>query len=155
MIGERDVSVALGELAGGSNDNTSTVKESRDIEKLYTKMLKVMNDADPIPKAMCCAQFYANVMYFEKLSEYCGSMIRNTITPFIVPTTPCLVKKYAEEVADLLAWKNDVVNQTMEMWFQPYLFSSTYIRVISLCRKKKVNAHLPPLYSLCSYVKTL
>lgn len=56
-----------------------------------------------------------NVMYFEKLCEYCGSMIVNIITSFAAPTTPQLVKKYAQQVPDLLAWKGDVINQTMNL----------------------------------------
>lgn len=54
-------------------------------------------------------------MYFEKLCEYCGSMIVNIITSFAAPTTPQLVKKYAQQVPDLLAWKGDVINQTMNL----------------------------------------
>lgn len=60
-IREKDVSVALVEFSGGSNDKTSTIKESSDIEKLYTKMLKVINDTDPIPKALYCVRFYGIV----------------------------------------------------------------------------------------------
>ncbi|KAF7720647.1 hypothetical protein EC973_006740 [Apophysomyces ossiformis] len=114
-VGQRDVSIALVEFSGGFNDKTSTIKESWDIEKLYTKMLKIFNDTDPIPKAMYCVRFYANVMYFEKLCKYRGSMVRSTITSFVVPTTPRLVKKYVEQIPDLLAWKDDVVNQTLNL----------------------------------------
>lgn len=44
-------------------------------------------------------------MYFEKLCEYRGSMIRNIVTSFVVPTTPRLVKKYAQQVPDPLLGK--------------------------------------------------
>ncbi|KAI8081089.1 hypothetical protein BDF21DRAFT_462743 [Thamnidium elegans] len=100
-VRERHISVALMEFSGGSNDKTSSIKESCDIEKLYTKMLKVIDDTDHIPKAMYCVRFYANVMYFEKLCEYRGAMIRDIVTSFGIPTTPRLVKKYAQQVPAL------------------------------------------------------
>ncbi|KAG2231473.1 hypothetical protein INT48_008801 [Thamnidium elegans] len=100
-VRERHISVALMEFSGGSNDKTSSIKESCDIEKLYTKMLKAIDDTDHIPKAMYCVRFYANVMYFEKLCEYRGAMIRDIVTSFGIPTTPRLVKKYAQQVPAL------------------------------------------------------
>lgn len=43
-VGNKSISPALVEFSGGLNDKTFSRKSSKDIEKLYRSMIKVMND---------------------------------------------------------------------------------------------------------------
>jgi hypothetical protein len=43
-VGNKSISPVLIEFSGGINDKTSSSKNSRDIEKLYRNMIKVMED---------------------------------------------------------------------------------------------------------------
>ncbi|KAI8890537.1 hypothetical protein K501DRAFT_168676, partial [Backusella circina FSU 941] len=97
-IRERDESVALLEFSDEFKDQTCTIKE-KEKKKLYTKVLKMINDTEPISKLI---RYYANVLYFEKPGGYRCSMIKNIVTSFVAPSTLRLVKKYAQQVPDLL-----------------------------------------------------
>ena len=44
-VGKKSISLGLIEFSGGINDKTSSRKNSKDIEKLYSSMIKVMKDA--------------------------------------------------------------------------------------------------------------
>lgn len=57
-VGNKSISPALVEFSGGINDKTSLQKNSRDIEKLYSNMIKVMNDTKT--DRMFCMRCYGN-----------------------------------------------------------------------------------------------
>lgn len=44
-VGDKSISPGLIEFSGGINDKTPSRKNSNDIEKLYSSMIKVMKDA--------------------------------------------------------------------------------------------------------------
>ena len=56
-------------------------------------------------------------MCFEKLYEYHGFMIRNTITSFVVPITPRLLKNTSSKFLNFLHWKDCVINQILNLQF--------------------------------------
>lgn len=47
-VGNRKLAPMLFEFSGGCNDKTSKTKESRDISKLYSKMVDIIKDLPPV-----------------------------------------------------------------------------------------------------------
>lgn len=58
--GDKSVSSTLVEFAGSVNDNTSSLKNSNDIKKLYVNMIKIMKDTGA--DKMFCMRCYDNNM---------------------------------------------------------------------------------------------
>lgn len=59
-VGDKSVPPALVEFAGGVNDNTSNLKNTSDIKKLYVNMVKIMKDTGA--DNMFCMRYYGNNM---------------------------------------------------------------------------------------------
>lgn len=57
-VGKKSISPGLIEFSGGINDKTSSRKNSKDIEKLYSSMIKVMKNAKT--NRMFCMRCYGN-----------------------------------------------------------------------------------------------
>lgn len=61
-VGSKSVVPAFVEFSGGINDKTSSRKNSKDIEKLYRNMIKVVNDTDT--DRIFCMRCYVNTIFF-------------------------------------------------------------------------------------------
>ncbi|KAI8879475.1 hypothetical protein K501DRAFT_296998 [Backusella circina FSU 941] len=73
-VGDKSIAPGLVEFSGGINDKTSSQKNAKDIEKLYTNMVKVMEDIKT--DKMLCMKCFGHNIYFEKLVHYDGVMYR-------------------------------------------------------------------------------
>lgn len=61
-VGDKSIAPGLVEFSGGINDKTSSQKNAKDIEKLYTNMVKVMEDIKT-DKMFCMRCFGKNISY--------------------------------------------------------------------------------------------
>lgn len=59
-VGNKSIAPALVEFSGGINDKTPSRKNSKDIEKLYRSMIKVMKNTKT--DRMFCMRCYGNTM---------------------------------------------------------------------------------------------
>jgi hypothetical protein len=76
-VGSKSISPALIEFSGGINDKTRSIKNSRDIEKLYRNMIKVMKDKST--DTMFCMHCFGNAMfYLISAILYSNSLFCNT-----------------------------------------------------------------------------
>lgn len=67
-VGKKSISPDLIEFSGGINDKTSSWKNSKDIEKLYSSMIKVMKDAKT--DRVFCMRCYGNTVSLY-ISSFC------------------------------------------------------------------------------------
>lgn len=58
-VDDHKISPGFVEFSGGANNNTTITKERRDVKKLYSKIIDVMNGYSPkIRKNSFCIRFY-------------------------------------------------------------------------------------------------
>lgn len=107
--GDKSVSSTLVEFAGSVNDNTSSLKNSNDIKKLYVNMIKIMKDTGA--DKMFCMRCYDHQIFFEKLIKYDGAMYRIINANIEVPNTPRKLLAYLKEIPSIFAWKHGIINQ--------------------------------------------
>lgn len=61
-VGNKSISPGLVEFSGGINDRTSSLKNTKDIEKLYSNMIKAMEDSKA--DKMFCMRCYGKSMSY-------------------------------------------------------------------------------------------
>ncbi|KAI8638120.1 hypothetical protein BD408DRAFT_453816 [Parasitella parasitica] len=109
-VDDHKISPGFLEFSGGANNNTTITKERRDVKKLYSKMIDVMNQYSPkIRKKSFCIRFYENTIFFEELSVYKKAMFRIQHVAITIPTTVRSLVKFADEIPKIIAWRNAVV----------------------------------------------
>ncbi|KAI8368688.1 hypothetical protein BD560DRAFT_454735 [Blakeslea trispora] len=125
-VDDHKISPGFVEFSGGVNSSTTVTKERRDLEKLYSKIIDVMNGYSPkIRKNSFCIRFYGkafllfstyisiskieNTIFFEQLSVYKKTMFRIQHVAITIPTTVRLLVKFANEIPKIIAWRNAVV----------------------------------------------
>ncbi|EPB82400.1 hypothetical protein HMPREF1544_10858, partial [Mucor circinelloides 1006PhL] len=84
-VGKNSIRPGPIELSGGINDKTSSRKNSKDTEKLYSSMIKVMKDAKT--NRMFCMRCYGHYIYFEKLLIFDDTMYRKIDATMEIPNT--------------------------------------------------------------------
>lgn len=75
-VGNKSISPALIEFSGDLNDKTSSRKNSKDIEKLYRNMIKVMNNAKT-DRMMCMRCYGNNMLYLTPIILYSSPLFCN------------------------------------------------------------------------------
>jgi hypothetical protein len=75
-VGNKSISPALIEFSGGPNDKTPSRKNSKDIEKLYRNMIKVMNDTKT-DRMMCMRCYGNNMLYLTPVILYSRPLFCN------------------------------------------------------------------------------
>ncbi|KAG1289377.1 hypothetical protein G6F65_000201 [Rhizopus arrhizus] len=111
-VGKKSICLGLIEFSGGINDKTSSRKNSKDIEKLYSSMIKVMKDAKT--NRMFCMRCYGHYIYFEKLLIFDDTMYRKIDATMEIPNTPRKLKAFIKEIPSILAWKEAVGEEESE-----------------------------------------
>ncbi|CEP10658.1 hypothetical protein [Parasitella parasitica] len=112
-VGKKSISPGLIEFSGGINDKTSSRKNSKDIEKLYSSMIKVMKDAKT--DRMFCVRCYGHYIYFEKLLIFDDTMYRKIDATMEIPNTPRKLKAFIKEIPSILAWKEAVTSHALNL----------------------------------------
>ncbi|KAG1294838.1 hypothetical protein G6F66_004867 [Rhizopus arrhizus] len=112
-VGNKSISPVLIEFSGGINDKTSSHKNSKDIEKLYRNMIKIMNDIKT--DRMMCMRCYDHHIHFERLIKFDGTMYRKIDATIEIPNTPRKLKAYIKEIPKIFAWKQAVTNHMIDM----------------------------------------
>lgn len=121
------------EFSGGINNKASSQKNAKDIEKLYTNMVKVMED-NKANKMFCIRCFGKNMsylilsytkppfyntighnIYFEKLVQSDGVMYRTVDVNVEISTTPRKLIAYINEIPNIIAWKGAVINHALNL----------------------------------------
>lgn len=75
-VGNKSISPALIEFSGDLNDKTSSRKNSKDVEKLYRNMIKVMNNAKT-DRMMCMRCYGNNMLYLISIILYSSPLFCN------------------------------------------------------------------------------
>ena len=75
-VGSKSISPVLIEFSGGINDKTSSHKNSKDIEKLYRNMIKIMNDIKT-DRMMCMRCYGNNMLYLIRVILYSSPLFCN------------------------------------------------------------------------------
>ncbi|CAO3678995.1 unnamed protein product [Rhizopus microsporus] len=112
-VGDKSIAPGLVESSGGINDKTSSQKKSKDIEKLYTNMVKVMEDIKT--DKMFCMRCFGHNIYFERLVHYDGVMYRTVDVVVEIPTTPRKLIAYINEIPNILAWEEALINHALNL----------------------------------------
>ncbi|KAG0930096.1 hypothetical protein G6F57_012031 [Rhizopus arrhizus] len=107
-VGNKSISPGLVEFSGGINDRTSCLKNTKDIEKLYSNMMKVMKDSKA--DKMFCMRCYGLNIYFEKLVKSDGVMYITIDVNMEIPTTPRKLVAYINKIPKILAVINLAIN---------------------------------------------
>ncbi|KAI7887580.1 uncharacterized protein EV154DRAFT_427164 [Mucor mucedo] len=86
-VGNKMIAPGLVEFSGGINDKTSSRKNAKDIEKLYTNMLV----------------------------HYDGVMYRTVDVVVDIPNTPRKLVAYVNQIPSILAWKEALINHALDL----------------------------------------
>lgn len=117
-VGNKSCSSGSIEFSGECNDRTPNSKKLRDITKLYSKLLEIINTQRNSAKEQTfCMRYYGkitvylsmilcsmtipfflaeNCIYFEKLTKYNDLMLRSVHATILVPNSPRKVVKYVD-----------------------------------------------------------
>ncbi|KAG0783374.1 hypothetical protein G6F22_008709 [Rhizopus arrhizus] len=153
---DHKVSLGFVEFSGGVNDATTPEKERRDVKKLYSMMIDVMNGypANVKKQIFFKSTKIENTMFFEELVVHEEVMFRTQHAAIIVPRTIRQLVKFTSEILKLIGWKDAVVaNQGYAA-----LGQSTHLkeRVHLLQAKFLLRSVYSPddtLYKFLSYVR--
>ncbi|KAG1151266.1 hypothetical protein G6F37_004810 [Rhizopus arrhizus] len=111
--GDHKVSLGFVEFSGGVNDTSTPEKERRDVKKLYSMMIDVMNGypANVKKQIFCISTKIENTMFFEGLVVHEEVMFRIQCAAIIVPRMIRQLVKFTSEILKLIGWKDAVVKQ--------------------------------------------
>ncbi|CAO3677301.1 unnamed protein product [Rhizopus microsporus] len=114
-VENRSCSAGLIEFSGGGcNDQTSSTKNQRDITKLYSKLMKVLDSqSSSAARQTFCMRYYNKRIYFEKLTIYKKMLFRTIHATIETPTSPRKLVEFVKEIPNMLAWKEAVVDHTV------------------------------------------
>lgn len=112
----RSCSACLIEFSGGCNDQTSSTKNQRDITKLYSKLIKVLDgQSSSAARQTFCMRYYNKRIHFEKLIIYKKMLFRIIHATIETPTSPRKLVEFVKEIPNILDWKEAVVEHTVEL----------------------------------------
>ncbi|RCH83415.1 hypothetical protein CU098_006074 [Rhizopus stolonifer] len=115
-VENRSCSAGLIEFSGGCNDQTSGTKNQRDITKLYSKLMKVLDgQSSSAARQTFCMRYYNKRIHFEKLIIYKKMLFRIIHATIETPTSPRKLVEFVKEIPNMLAWKEAVVEHTVEL----------------------------------------
>ncbi|KAL0087881.1 hypothetical protein J3Q64DRAFT_1820887 [Phycomyces blakesleeanus] len=112
-VGDKSIAPGLVEFSGVINDKTSSQINAKDIEKLYTNMVKVMEDIKT--DKMFCIRCFGHNLYFEKLVHYDGVMYRTVDVVVEIPTKLRKIIAYINEIPNILSWKEALINHALNL----------------------------------------
>ncbi|ORE16028.1 hypothetical protein BCV71DRAFT_272711 [Rhizopus microsporus] len=112
-VGKKSISTGLIEFSGGINDKSSSRKNSKDIEKLYSNMIKVMKNAKT--NRMFCMRCYGHYIYFEKFFIFDDTMYKRIDATMEISNTPRKLKAFIKEIPSILAWKEAVISHDLNL----------------------------------------
>ncbi|KAI7887583.1 uncharacterized protein EV154DRAFT_573729 [Mucor mucedo] len=112
-VGNKSIAPGLVEFSGGINDNTSSRKNAKDIEKLHTDTVQVMEDIKT--DKMFCIRCFGHNIHFEKLVHYDGVMYRTVDVVVEIPTTSRKFTAYVNQIPNILAWKEALINHALDL----------------------------------------
>lgn len=135
-VGNKSISPVLIEFSGGCTGKSLSIKNQHDISKLYSNMSQILKTLPSVEIAQCFVfvimvkpwliffnhfilNYYSfcaidKYVYFEKLSMYNSMMFRSLHATIEVPTTPRTLLAYIQNVPKILAWKQAVIDHTLQ-----------------------------------------